>query len=79
MPTWWCSRIRRCAASAEAGKITHALSPENGDHIRVEVEGAMVHAEAAAASPLALLHTLDDALACLGAAQRSASLGQKKE
>lgn len=49
-----------------------ALQPENGAWLRTRVEGPVLVAEAEAESPLSLLHTLDDALACLGAAQRAA-------
>jgi hypothetical protein len=61
----------------EAAHCAAALGPENGSHISVRIDGATLHADATAASPLALLHTLDDALACLTAAQKSARVGRR--
>lgn len=62
------------ADEAEAQRLRAALEPENGQYLRTRVEGNVLIAEAEAASPLALLHTLDDALACLSAAQKAGNL-----
>lgn len=51
-----------------------ALAPENGKYLATRVEGNVLVAEASAEGALSLLHTLDDALACLSAAQRASRL-----
>ncbi|MEA3199040.1 MAG: hypothetical protein QOE90_468 [Thermoplasmata archaeon] len=61
----------------EAARMAAALAPENETYLRVRVEGATLAAEAEADGPLALLHTLDDALACLSAAQRAGRAAQR--
>lgn len=63
----------------EAARMAASLAPENGAWLATRVEGADLVAEAAADSPLGLLHTLDDALACLGAAQRAGRLAASAE
>ena len=60
----------------DASHLAAALAPENGEWLRTRVEGSDLVCEAEADAPLGLLHTLDDALACLGAAQRAAKLGR---
>ncbi len=52
-----------------AEKIAGALSPDNEDYIEVEVRGSTIHCEASADSPMKLLHTLDDFLACVAIAE----------
>lgn len=69
------SLVLRFASETEARTMAASLAPENGDWLRARIEGATLVLEADADSPLALLHTLDDALACLSAAQRAARLG----
>ena len=56
----------------EAARLAASLAPENDGYIRTRVEGDVLVAEAEADAPLSLLHTLDDALACLTAAERAA-------
>jgi hypothetical protein len=60
------------ADAEEAARLAAALEPENDAFLRARVEGATLVADVEADEPLALLRTLDDALACLGAAQRAA-------
>lgn len=60
------------ATEAEARVLAAALSPENGKWLVSRVEGATLVCEAEADAPLSLLHTLDDALACLTAAEKAA-------
>lgn len=62
------------ADETEARRMQAALSPENGSYLATRVEGNVLVAEATAESALSLLHTLDDALACLAAAQRASRL-----
>lgn len=64
------------ASPEEAQRMAASIAPENGAFLRVRVEGSELVAEAGSGTPLGLLHTLDDALACLGAAQRAARLGR---
>lgn len=59
----------------EAARMAASIAPENGGWLRTRVEGAELVCEAEADTPLGLLHTLDDALACLGAAQRAGRVG----
>lgn len=60
------------ASADEAQRMADALAPENGLHLRTRIEGSVLVAEAEADAPLSLLHTLDDALACLTAAEKAA-------
>lgn len=64
------------ATEAEARDMLSALAPENGAYLRTHVEGRVLVAEAHADAPLSLLHTLDDALACLSAAQKASDLAR---
>lgn len=64
------------ATPAEAARLAASIAPENGEHLAVRLEGDVLVAEAEAASPLALLHTLDDALACLSAGEKAARLAR---
>jgi len=64
------------ASEDEARRMADALAPENGRHLRVRVEGNVLVAEADADAPLSLLHTLDDALACLSAAEKAARVAK---
>lgn len=64
------------ASAEEAARVAAALSPENAQYVRVRVEGGTLVAEADADSPLSLLHTLDDLLACAAAAQKAGALAR---
>lgn len=66
------------ASPEEAARMAASLAPENGTWLSTRVEGHHLLAEADADSPLALLHTLDDALACLGAAQRASRIADPR-
>lgn len=65
------------ASEDEARRMAAALAPENGAYLAVRVEGSTLVAEAEADAPLKLLHTLDDALACLAAAEKAARVAEK--
>ena len=65
------------ATEDEARRMAAALAPENGAHLRVSIEGNVLVAEAEADAPLKLLHTLDDALACLSAAEKAARVAKR--
>ena len=62
------------ASEDEARRMLASLAPENGAYLRGRVEASVLVMEADADAPLALLHTLDDALACVSAAQKAARL-----
>lgn len=64
------------ADEAEARRMQAALAPENGAYLATRVEGNVLVADAEADSPLALLHTLDDALACLSAAEKAGKVAR---
>lgn len=65
------------ADEAEARRLLAAIEPENGKFLRARVEDHFLVAEAEADSPLALLHTLDDVLACLSAAQKAGNVASE--
>lgn len=67
------------ADAAEAQRMADALAPENGSYLTTRVEGRTLVLEADADAPLSLLHTLDDALACLSAAEKAGRLGSADE
>lgn len=67
----------RFASEADARRLMDALAPENGAYLHCRIEGDTLVAEAEADSPLALLHTLDDALACLTAAEKAARVARE--
>ncbi len=60
----------RDVPTAEA--VAAAVSPEDGRYIRTHRRGATIRATATAEAPLSLLHTLDDYLACVTVAERTA-------
>ena len=53
----------------DAERVARALEPDNEGFVRTRLDGRMLLAEAEARSIPALLHTLDDYLACLGVAE----------
>lgn len=55
----------------EAARLAASLAPENAGWLDARVEGSALVLEASADAPLSLLHTLDDALACLSAGERA--------
>ena len=55
------------ATAEEAQAAAAAIAPDNGGHLRARCEGPLLHLEASADSPMGLLRTLDDAMACLRA------------
>lgn len=64
------------ASADEARRMLASIAPENGSFVRASVEGATLVLLADADSPLSLLHSLDDALACLSAAHKAGQAGQ---
>lgn len=61
----------RFASEEEARQLSEVIAPENEGYVATRVDGSDLVLEAAADAPLSLLRTLDDALACLAAAERA--------
>lgn len=60
------------ATVAEAKTIAESVSPDDAGYARTRRSGRSISTEASADSPLSLLHTLDDYLACISVAERTA-------
>lgn len=60
-------------SAAEADRLARALAPENERFLEAAPEGDTLVLRAEAETPLSVLRTLDDALACLAAARRAAA------
>jgi hypothetical protein len=59
--------------AATAEMIVAAVTLEDESYIRTTRRGRTLTAEATADGPMSLLHTLDDYLACLSVAERTAT------
>ena len=62
---------RTYATSEMAQALARALAPDNAGFVRCRVEGRKLTLEAEASSVGELQRSLDDALACLSAAERT--------
>jgi len=72
------AEVRLTFADAdEAHRMMRSIAPENGAFVRARVEGRVLVLEADADAPLSLLRTLDDALACLSAAEKAARITRR--
>jgi hypothetical protein len=60
----------RFETAEQARRVAKALEPDNEGFLKTALKGRTLYAEADAASIPALLHTLDDYLACLSVAAR---------
>ncbi len=60
----------RFHTAEQARRVAKALEPDNEGFLKTTLKGRTIHAEADAATIPALLHTLDDYLACLSVAAR---------
>ena len=60
----------RYGSRAEAERVDRATRVDHGGFLRSRVAGSAIEAEAAADAPLALLHTLEDYLACVSVAEK---------
>ena len=56
---------------ATALAVHRALSPDNVSFVRGEAKGATVIASIAADTPMKLLHTVEDYLACVSVAEKA--------
>lgn len=69
--------IVRCVLELEYGDpaialaVHRALAPDNASFVKSEARGASVTAEIEAASPMKLLHTVEDYLACVAVAEKA--------
>lgn len=66
---------RACASPTEAARLRAAVVADNPDYARADVEGATLVLRIAAPSAASARATLEDLLACLGAAERAAAPG----
>ena len=57
-------------SKSRAEKVARALRVDDAAFIATAVEGRALVAEAEADSPMSLLHTLEDYLACLSVAEK---------
>lgn len=69
----------RFGTADQARRARKALEPDNEGFVRTTLKGRVLTAEADAGSIPALLHTLDDYLACLSVAARLDASGKAKE
>jgi len=59
------------ADDATARAVRDALAPDDAGYARSRAEGPRLVAEMAADTPMQLLHTVEDYLACLAVAERA--------
>lgn len=64
---------RACTSAAEADRLRAAVAADNPSFVEVAVEGSALVVRVRAPSAQSARATLDDLLACLGAAERSAA------
>ena len=72
---WRCVLELEFGDPARARAVHDALAPDNAPYVRSRVEGARLIAEADAETPMRLLHTLEDLLACLAVAEEAVGAG----
>ena len=58
-------------SEAVAVAVHRALAPDNAPFVKAETRGAIVIAEMEAATPMKLLHTVEDYLACVAVAEKA--------
>jgi len=61
-----------------AKAVADSVSLEDQGYIRTRRQGAMIIATATAEAPMSLLHTLDDYLACVSVAERTAEAARPR-
>ncbi len=62
--------VLRYPSHSEASRVDRATRVDHDGFLASRVRGATIESEAAADSPMALLHTLDDYLGCAAVAER---------
>ncbi len=64
--------LRLTFPSARTAKtVADSVRPEDQGYVRTRRSGATITATASADSPMSLLHTLDDYLACVSVAEKT--------
>lgn len=58
-------------SEAAALAVHRALAPDNAPFVKAKTRGASVIAEMEAATPMKLLHTVEDYLACVAVAEKA--------
>jgi hypothetical protein len=66
----------RCASEVAADRLARAVAADNPAHVRVTAEGAELVVRVAPGSAASVRATLDDLLACIAAADRTAAAGR---
>ena len=64
--------------AATAATVAQAVSLDDEGFIRTRRRGATIAATAVADGPMSLLHTLDDYLACVSVAERTAEAARPR-
>ena len=59
------------ADEARARAVQRALAPDDAGFVRSRTEGPRLIAEIEASSPMSLLHTVEDYLACVAVAEKA--------
>jgi hypothetical protein len=62
-----------CASATEAERLVRAVAADNPADVRVTAEGAALLVHVGPGRPTSVRATLDDLLACLAAADRTAA------
>ncbi len=70
-----CELVLSYPSDAEAEVVLRSLEPDNAGFVEAEREGNRVVLFARADTPLSLLHTLNDLLACVSVAEKTMSVG----
>ncbi len=68
---------RRCGSPQEAERLRAAVTADNPGYVSVTTEGGDLVVSVAAASASSVRTSIDDLLACLGAAERAAARTDK--
>lgn len=66
------------ADAATAKAVAASVSPDDEGYLRTTRKGTVITASASADGPMSLLHTLDDYLACVSVAERTAEAARPR-
>lgn len=64
-----CEIVLKYPDERTADTVARSISPDNEGYVSVKLKGTEIFCEAEATSPMKLLHTLDDLLACISVAE----------
>jgi len=62
------------SSEEEARAVLAAIEPDNGPHCSASLDGRAVVITAESDKPMSLVHTAEDLLACVKAAQQAAAI-----